>query len=180
MAVITLKDGSTKEIESGISAFELARSISEGLARAACAVELNGKVCDLRTTIDDDCTVNFLTFDSEGGRHTFNHTCSHVMAQAVKRLYPDAKLTIGPSIDSGFYYDFDVEKPFSPEDLTKIEAEMKKIITENPPIERFVLPVDEAAALMESKGEPYKVELVKDNRAVFFCFWAPDGPSAVR
>ncbi len=160
MAVITLKDGSTKEVALGTSAIEIAREISEGLARVACAVELNGKVCDLRTTVDGDCTVNFLTFDSEGGRHTFNHTCSHILAQAVKRLYPAAKLTIGPSIDDGFYYDFDVETSFTPDDLSKIEAEMKKIIKENLEIEYFELPRDEALALM--KDEPYKVELINE------------------
>ncbi len=160
MAVITLKDGSTKEVALGTSAIEIAREISEGLARVACAVELNGKVCDLRTTIDGDCTVNFLTFDTEGGRHTFNHTCSHILAQAVKRLYPAAKLTIGPSIDDGFYYDFDVETSFTPDDLSKIEAEMKKIIKDNLEIEYFELPRDEALALM--KDEPYKVELINE------------------
>ncbi len=160
MAVITLKDGSTKEVAPGTSAIDIAREISEGLARVACAVELNGKVCDLRTTIDSDCTVNFLTFDSEGGRHTFNHTCSHILAQAVKRLYPAAKLTIGPSIDDGFYYDFDVETSFTHDDLSKIEAEMKKIIKENLEIEYFELPRDEALALM--KDEPYKVELINE------------------
>jgi len=160
MAVITLKDGSTKEVALGTSAIEIAREISEGLARVACAVELNGKVCDLRTTVDGDCTVNFLTFDSEGGRHTFNHTCSHILAQAVKRLYPAAKLTIGPSIDDGFYYDFDVDTSFTPDDLSKIEAEMKKIIKENLEIEYFELPRDEALALM--KDEPYKVELINE------------------
>ncbi len=160
---ITLKDGSVLEYNEAKTAADITKDISMGLYRNATCCKINGEVKDLRTVIDTDATLEILTFDDKDGQKAFNHTASHIMAQAVKRLYPEAKLTIGPAIDNGFYYDFDVEKSFSPEDLEKIEAEMKKIVKENPEIERFELPVDEAIALMEEKNEPYKVELIKEH-----------------
>ena len=160
---ITLKDGSVLEYNEAKTAGDITKDISMGLFRNATCCKINGEVKDLRTVIDADATLEILTFDDEDGRKAFNHTASHIMAQAVKRLYPEAKLTIGPAIDNGFYYDFDVEKSFSPDDLAKIEAEMKKIVKENPEIKRFELPVDEAIALMESKNEPYKIELIKEH-----------------
>ncbi len=158
---ITLKDGSFKEYDNAISVYDIARDISEGLARVACAGEIDGKVVDLRTVVDKDCALNILTFDDKGGKAAFRHTTSHILAQAVKHLYPDAKCTIGPSIDDGFYYDFDMPS-LNREDLDKIEKEMKKIIKENPKIERFELPRADAIRLMEEKDEPYKVELIND------------------
>lgn len=158
---ITLKDGSNKEYAQPISIYEIAADISEGLARAACAGEVDGKVEDLRTVIDKDCCLNILTANDEAGLRVIRHTASHVMAEAVKRLFPNAKVTIGPAIDEGFYYDFDAE-PFSREDLDKLEAEMKKIIKEGHKIERFTMPREEAIRFMEEKGEPYKVELIQD------------------
>lgn len=160
---ITLKDGSVKEYESATTAAEITKDISMGLYRNACCCRINGVVKDLRTVVDSDCEFEVLTFDEEDGKKAFNHTASHVMAQAVKRLYPDTKLTIGPAIENGFYYDCDVETPFGPEDLEKIEKEMKKIIKENYPIEKFELPVDEAIKLMQDKGEPYKIELINEH-----------------
>lgn len=160
---ITLKDGSVLEYEQAKSAADITKDISMGLFRNATCCKINGTVKDLRTVIDADSTLEILTFDDKDGRRAFNHTASHIMAQAVKRLYPDAKLTIGPAIDDGFYYDFDVENSFSPADLEEIEAEMKKIVKENPEIERFELPVDEAIALMTEKNEPYKIELIKEH-----------------
>lgn len=158
---ITLKDGSVKEYSQAMSIIDIASDISEGLARMACAGEVDGKVEDLRTIVDKDCELSILTFNDEAGKAAYRHTCSHVLAEAVKRLYPEAKLAIGPSIDTGFYYDFDHES-FSREDLDKIEAEMKKIIKEGAVIERFELPRQEAIEFMEKKDEPYKVELIKD------------------
>ena len=158
---ITLKDGSVKEYAQAMSVIDIANDISEGLGRAACAGEVDGKVVDLRTVVDKDCELNILTFNDEAGKAAYRHTCSHVLAEAVKRLYPNAKLAIGPSIDTGFYYDFEHE-PFSREDLDKIEAEMKKVIKENAAIERFTMPREEAIKFMEEKGEPYKVELIRD------------------
>lgn len=163
MIKIILKDGSVKEFDNPISAADVTKEISMGLYRNACSCKVNGEVKDLRTVIDSDCDFEVLTFDDEDGKKTFNHTASHIMAQAVKRLYPDAKLTIGPAIDSGFYYDFDVETAFSPEDLEKIEKEMKKIVKEGLDIERFELPPEDAVRLMEEKGEPYKVELIGEH-----------------
>ncbi|MCD7796946.1 MAG: threonine--tRNA ligase [Clostridiales bacterium] len=157
---ITLKDGSVKEYSDTMTAADITKDISMGLYRNACCCRIDGKVCDLRTTVDSDCEFEVLTFDDEDGKKTFNHTASHIMAQAVKRLYPDVKLTIGPAIENGFYYDFDIETPFSPEDLEKIEKEMKAIVKECPQIERFELPVDEAVKLMQEKNEPYKIELI--------------------
>lgn len=163
MVKITLKDGTVNEYEATISAADITKAISMGLYRNACSCKINGEVKDLRTVVDNDCTFEVLTFDDEDGKKTFNHTASHIMAQAVKRLYPSAKLTIGPAIDSGFYYDFDVETPFSPEDLEKIEKEMKNIVKEGLEIEKFELAPADAIALMEEKGEPYKVELIKEH-----------------
>ena len=153
--IITLKDGSIKEYASSVTAADITKDISMGLYRNACSCRVNGEVKDLRTVIDADCTFEVLTFEDEDGRKTFNHTASHIMAQAVKRLYPNAKLTIGPAIENGFYYDFDVETPFSPEDLEKIEKEMKNIVKEGLEIQRFELPVEDAVKLMEEKNEPY-------------------------
>ncbi len=160
--IITLKDGSRKEYSEAKSVIDIASDISEGLARVACAGEVDGEVVDLRTMLDRDCELNILTFDSEGGRGAFRHTTSHIMAQAIKRLYPDVKLAIGPSIDDGFYYDVDSEEPITVEDLTKIEAEMKKIVKENLAITRFTKPRAEAIEYFKEKNEPYKVELIED------------------
>ena len=160
--IITLKDGSTKEYSEPKSIIEIAADISEGLARMACAGEVNGEVEDLRTVIDKDCNLSILTFNDEGGKAAFRHTTSHIMAQAIKRLYPDTKLAIGPSIADGFYYDVDRETPLTSEDLEKIEAEMKKIVKEDLKLERFELPRAEAIAFMKEKEEPYKVELIED------------------
>ena len=158
---ITLKDGSIKEYAEAMSAYDIARDISEGLARAACAVEIDGEVKDLRTVVDSDCEMNILTAKDSEGLRTVRHTCSHVLAEAVKRLFPNVKLAIGPSIDEGFYYDFESE-PFSREDLDNLEKEMKKIIKEGNRLEKFTLPREEAIALMKEKEEPYKVELIED------------------
>ena len=158
---ITLKDGSEKIYESAMAAIDIAKDISEGLARNACVCRINGQVKDLRTVIDSDASFEVLTFDDEEGKAAFRHTTAHVLAQAVKRLYPDAKCTIGPAIADGFYYDFDIE-PLSREALDAIEKEMKKIIKENPKITRFELPRAEAIALMQERGEDFKVELIND------------------
>ena len=159
---ITLKDGSFKEYESAMAVIDIAKDISEGLARVACVAEVDGKIVDLRTTVDKDCTLNILTFDSEGGKKAYRHTCAHVMAEAVKHLYPDAKLTIGPAIDNGFYYDFDMPS-LTREDLDAIEKEMKKIIKKGDKLEYFTLPKDEAIKLMTERDEPYKVEMIKEH-----------------
>jgi len=158
---VTLKDGSSKEYTQAMTVYEIAMDISEGLARAAVAGEVDGKVTDIRTTVTSDCTLNILTASSPEGLKVLRHTCSHVLAEAVKRLRPEAKLTIGPAIDEGFYYDFDTD-PFSREDLDAIEAEMKKIIKEGAKLEKFELPRAEAIKLMQDKNEPYKVELIED------------------
>ncbi len=158
---ITLKDGSVKEYAQSMSVYDIALDISEGLARAACAGEVNGQVVDLRTMVEQDCELNILTANDKAGLSTIRHTASHVLAEAVKRLYPNVKLAIGPSIDTGFYYDFEAE-PFSREDLDKIEGEMKKIIKEGAKLEKFTLPREEAIKFMEEKEEPYKVELIRD------------------
>ena len=162
MIKITLKDGSVLEREAGGTAYDAAAAISAGLARAACAAKINGENADLRTVLDSDCSLEILTFDDDFGRRTFRHTASHIMAQAVKRLYPHAKLTIGPAVDDGFYYDFDLEEKFTPADLEKIEAEMKKIVKENLPLERFTMTRGEAIEFFKEKDEPYKVELVEN------------------
>ena len=158
---ITLKDGSVKEYSEAKSVYEIAQDISEGLARVACAGELNGEIVDLRTVISEDAELNIVTASDEAGLKVIRHTAAHIMAEAVQRLFPEAKVTIGPAIADGFYYDFDSE-PFSREDLDKIEAEMKKIIKEGKEITRFTLPREEAIALMKEKNEPYKVELIED------------------
>ena len=160
--IITLKDGSTKEYAEAKSVIEIASDISEGLARVACAGEVDGEVVDLRTVIDRDSELNILTFDSEGGKGAFRHTTSHIMAQAIKRLFPNVKLAIGPSIEDGFYYDIDSDEPITAEDLPKIEAEMKKIVKENLTITRFTKPRAEAIEFFKEKNEPYKVELIED------------------
>jgi len=159
---IRLKDDVIKEYPSGISIIEIAKDISEGLARVACAGTVNGETVDLRYKLTEDCDVNILTFEDEEGKRAFRHTTSHILSQAVKRLFPTAKLAIGPSIEEGFYYDFDYEKSFSAEDILKIEAEMKKIVKEDLHIDRFELPRDKAIELMQGKGEDYKVELIED------------------
>ena len=161
MVKIQLRDD-IREYENGVTPYQIAESISAGLARVACAAKIDGKGCDLRTPIENDCAVEILTFDDPYGKKAFWHTTSHVLAQAVKRLYPEVKLTIGPAIDEGFYYDFDSDQPFTPEVLEKLEAEMKKIVKENEKIERFTLPRDEAIAFMKERNEPYKVELIED------------------
>ena len=159
---ITLKDGSVKEYASAVTVLEVAKDLSEGLARMACAGEVNEEAVDLRTVIDRDCTLNILTARDEKGLAALRHSASHVMAQAVKRLYPSAKLAIGPSIADGFYYDVDFENPITAEDLAKIEGEMKKIVKEGLAIQRFTLPREEALELMKKMEEPYKVELIED------------------
>lgn len=158
---ITLKDGSKKQYEAAMSILDIAKDLSEGLARVACAGEVDGQVKDLRTVIEKDCELNILTFQDDKGKDAFRHTASHILAQAVKRLYPEAKCAIGPAIEEGFYYDFDMPS-LSREDLDKIEKEMKKIVKENHKITTFTLPREEAIALMREKDEPYKVELIED------------------
>ncbi len=162
MIKITLKDGGVKEFNEGTTLFEMAKEISEGLARVCLAAEVDGEVADLRTIPEKDCSVNFLTWDSPKGQAAYRHTASHVLAQAVKRLFPDSKLAIGPAIENGFYYDFEFETPVNATDLEKLEAEMKKIIKEDVAIERFTLSRTEAIQMMEKLGEPYKVELIQD------------------
>ncbi|MBU5463616.1 threonine--tRNA ligase [Anaerotignum sp. MSJ-24] len=159
---VTLKDGIVKEYNEGISVYEIAKDISEGLARNACCGLVNGEVQDLRYTVNEDCKIEICTFDTPEGKRAFRHTASHVMAQAIKRLYPETKLAIGPSIDDGFYYDFDREKAFTHEELEAIEKEMKKIVKEDIPLERFELPRAEAIKFMQEKEEPYKVQLIED------------------
>ncbi len=162
MVKITLKDKSVMEIENGASVYDDAKKISEGLARAALGARVDGEVKELTFKLEKDAELEILTFDDNDGRHILRHTASHVMAQAVKRLFPEVKLAIGPAIDNGFYYDFDYDKGFTPDDLAKIEAEMNKIVKENYKLERFELPRKEAIEFMKEKGEPYKVELIED------------------
>ena len=159
--IITLKDGSTKEYSESKSIIDIAYDISEGLARAACAGEVNGEVCDLRTVLDSDCSLNILTARDEKGLAALRHTASHVLAEAVQHLFPEARVAIGPSIDTGFYYDFE-SAPFSREDLDAIEKEMKKIIKKGAKIERFTKSREDAIAFFKEKNEPYKVELIQD------------------
>jgi len=159
---VTLKEGSVKEFAEAKSVYEIAKEISEGLARVACAGLVDNQVVDLRYVIDKDCSLSILTFDDEEGKKAFRHTASHILAQAVKRLYPETKLAIGPAIDNGFYYDFDKEGSFSAEELIKIEEEMKKIVKEELDIERFELPREEAIAKMKEANEDYKVELIEE------------------
>ena len=160
MVKIDLK-GQVKEFDQGVTAAEVAKSIGMGLYKSACAAKIDGEVCDLRTPIEKDCSLEILTFDTAEGKHAYWHTTSHIMAQAVMRLYPGTKFSIGPAIENGFYYDFDMEQPLSTEDLPKIEAEMKKIIKEDLPLERFALPADKAKELMA--GQPYKEELIEEH-----------------
>ena len=162
MIKITLKDGSIKELEHEMSIIEIAKSISEGLARVATAGTVNGKTVDLRYIVKEDCELNILTFNDDEGRRAFRHTAAHILSQAVKRLFPEAKLAIGPAIDNGFYYDFDLDGGFTNEDLDKIEAEMKKIVKEDLAIECFKLPREEAIKFMKEQDEPYRVELIED------------------
>jgi threonyl-tRNA synthetase len=161
MIKVTLKGGDVREFQAGTTIADVTKSLGAGLYKAACAARLNGNVCDLRTPLNEDCNLEILTFDDEDGRRAFNHTASHILAQAVKRLYPQVKLTIGPAIENGFYYDFDTPEPFTPEILEKLEAEMKKIVKEDLTLERFELPPDKAIELMKEKDEPYKVELIQ-------------------
>ncbi|MGN0666475.1 MAG: threonine--tRNA ligase [Huintestinicola sp.] len=163
MIKLTLKDGSVREVEAGLSSAEIIKGIGMGLYKAACCVKLNGKVHDLRDIVDSDCEFEVCTFDTEEGKHTFNHTASHMLAQAVKRLYPDTKLAIGPSIEGGFYYDFDTPNAFTPDDLAKLEAEIKKICKEDIAVERYGLAPAEAEKMLEEMGEPYKVELCREH-----------------
>ena len=166
MVKVTLKGGVVKEYENGTTAMEITKELGMGLYKAACLCKIDGEYADLRTPVEKDCELQILTFDDDDeAKKTFRHTASHVMAQAVKRLFPEAKLAIGPAIDNGFYYDFDIDKPFTPEDLGKIEAEMKKIVKEALPLEKFELDPDEAIKMMEEKGEIYKVELIKEHSA---------------
>ena len=161
MIKVTLKGDVVKEFEKGITAIEVAKEISMGLAKEACAVRINGQNADLRTVLEEDCALEILTFEDEYGKWAFRHTASHILAQAVKRLFPNAKLAIGPAVDDGFYYDFDIDEKFTPDDLVKIEAEMKKIVKEDIKLERFSMPKAEAVKYFEEKNEPYKVELAE-------------------
>ena len=163
MIKVELKGGVVKEFDSNITPAEIAKSIGAGLYKSVCCARVDGEVVDLRTELTDDCKLELLTFDDPDGKKAFWHTASHVLAQAVKRLYPNAKCAIGPAIDSGFYYDFDVEKPFSAEDLEKIKAEMKKIVKSGVELERFELSPEDAVAKLEEMNEPYKVELAKEH-----------------
>ncbi|MEZ3496521.1 MAG: threonine--tRNA ligase [Lachnospiraceae bacterium] len=160
---ITLKGGTIKTYDAPVCAADVAKDIGMGLYKSACAARVNGEVCDLRTELTDSCALDILTFDDEDGRKTFRHTASHILAQAVKRLYPETKLAIGPAVDNGFYYDFDSETAFTPDVLVKVEAEMKKIVKEDLKLESFTLSPEEALAMMEEKGETYKVELIKEH-----------------
>ena len=163
MINVTLKGGVVKEFENGTTAMDVAKSLGAGLFKAACSCKIDGKVADLRTPLESDCELEILTFDDPDGKWALRHTASHVLAQAVKRLYPEAKLAIGPAIDNGFYYDFDIDVPFTPEILEKIEAEMSKIVKEALPLEKYELDPEKAIKLMEAKGETYKVELIKEH-----------------
>ena len=163
MIKVTLKGDVIKEYDNGTTIAEIAKSIGMGLYKSACGGKIDGVYCDLRTPVNSDCALEIVTFDETEGKKTFWHTASHIMAQAVKRLYPDTKLAIGPSVDNGFYYDFDSEVSFTPEILEKIEAEMKKIVKEDLPLEKFELPPAEALKMMEEKGEIYKVELINEH-----------------
>ncbi|MBQ3562589.1 MAG: threonine--tRNA ligase, partial [Clostridia bacterium] len=162
MINITLKGGTVKEFDAGVTPYEVAKSIGAGLAKSVCAALINGKEADLRTPITEDCSVELLTFDDDYGKWTFRHTASHILAQAVKRLYPNVKLAIGPAIDNGFYYDFDTDVMFTPEMLEKIEGEMKAIVKEDIALERFTMSREEAISFFTEKGEIYKVELVEE------------------
>lgn len=168
---LTLKDGSVREVENGISAAEAVKGIGMGLYKAACCCKIDGEVKDLRTPLTQDCVFEVCTFDTQEGKETFWHTASHLLAQAVQELYPEAKLGRGPATEDGFYYDFEIPKPFTPEDLSKIEAQMKKLAKEDQPLERFSLSEEEALRLMEEKGEHYKVELIKKHEGEELSFY---------
>lgn len=161
MIKVTLKGDVVKEFPKGVTAYEVAKEISMGLAKSACAAKINGENKDLRTELNEDCSLEILTFEDDYGKRTFRHTASHIMAQAVKRLFPKTQVTIGPAVDDGFYYDFDTENSFTPDDLKKIEDEMKKIVKEDIKIERFTMTRDDAIKYFKEKNEPYKVELVE-------------------
>ena len=161
MIKVTLKDGSLRELDAPVSVAEFTKGISMGLYRNACCALVDGKVADLCDVIDRDCSLEILTFEDEQGRRAFNHTASHILAQAVQHLFPGVKFAIGPAIENGFYYDFDVETPFTPEDLEKLEAEMAAIVKQDLPIERFSLPIGEARKLMAD--QPYKLELIEEH-----------------
>ena len=164
MINVTLKGGTVKEYPENTTAMDVAKDLSMGLYKSACICKINDTFCDMRTALTEDCTLEFISFEeAEEAKRCFRHTASHILAQAVKRLFPEAKLAIGPAIDDGFYYDFDIESPFTPEDLEKIEAEMKKIVKEKLPLEKFEMTPDEAIKYYEDLGEIYKVELVKEH-----------------
>ena len=163
MINVTLKDGVVKQYEQGTTVAEVAKSLGAGLYKAACAGKVDGKAVDLRTPLESDCTLSILTFDDPEGKHAFWHTASHVLAQAVMRLYPGTKYTIGPAVENGFYYDFDVEKPFTPEDLAAIEKEMAAIVKSGVELDRFELDAPQARELM--KDQPYKLELIDKHAA---------------
>ena len=163
MIKLTLKDGSIREAEAGSRACDIVKGIGAGLYKAACCVKVDGEVKDLRTVIHSDCEFEVMTFDAPEGKKAFWHTASHILAQAVKRLYPNVKLAIGPAVDNGFYYDFDLEQPFTAEELEKLEGEMKKIVKENIPLEQFELSPEEAIKTLEEQGESYKVELCQEH-----------------
>ena len=162
MIHIHLKDG-IRDYENGTTVAEVAKSIGAGLSKAACAGKIDGKVADLRTPLQKDCNLEILTFDDAEGKQVYWHTTSHIMAQAVKKLFPETKFAIGPAIENGFYYDFDLSRTLTPEDLSAIEAEMQKIIKQDLPLERFELSPEEAIAEMEKEGQPYKVELIREH-----------------
>ena len=163
MINVTLKGGAVREFPEGTTAAEAAKSLGGGLYKACCVCRINGETCDLRTPLTDGCSLELLTFDSPEGKHAYWHTCSHIMAQAVCRLFPETKFAIGPAIDNGWYYDFDLPRTLTPEDLEQIEAEMKKIIKEDIPLERFELEPEDARALMQEKGQDYKIELIEEH-----------------
>ena len=162
MINISLKDGRKVTAATGTTLFDLLQDLDKEMTKTTLGAIVDGKVCEMTHALDKDCNVEFVTFDDQEGKDILRHTASHILAQAVKRLYPNTKLAIGPAIENGFYYDFDTEVPFTNDDLSKIEKEMKKIVKERIKLERFVLPKDEAIAFMEEKDEPYKVELIKD------------------
>ena len=159
---ITLKDGSKRSVQAGATLLEIVKGLSNSLAKSVLAAKVDGKVVDLTAKLEADAAVEFLTFADKEGRHALRHSASHVLAQAVKRLYKNVELAIGPAIENGFYYDFDAETPFTPEDLDKIQKEMEKIVKENLPITREELPREEAIRMFEAMGERYKVELIRD------------------
>ena len=163
MILVTLKNDVQREVEKGTTIAQVARALGGGLYKAACAAKVNGKLADLRTVLEEDCCVEILTFDDEYGQKAYWHTTSHIMAQAVRRLYPSAALAIGPSISAGFYYDFDLDASLTPENLERISEEMKKIIKEDLPIERFELSPSEAVKFMQEQGQKYKVELIREH-----------------